>query len=70
MAIEGFLPTLAGFAPKGSYRDQASIPSWCTAAITKASSYGILQGDDVGNYRYNAPITRNEIATVLTRLHN
>lgn len=70
VAIEGFLPTLAGFAPKGSYRDQASIPSWCTAAITKASSYGILQGDDVGNYRYNAPITRNEIATVLTRLHN
>ncbi len=68
VAAEDFLPVLSGFSTGTRFNDQDSIPAWCEASIERMSAYGVLKGDEKGNYRYNAPITRNEIAVVLTRL--
>lgn len=67
-SIESFLPDLAGFNGGVSFSDQAAFPSWARSAIHHAAAFGIFTGDEKG-FRPNSPITRNEIAVVLTRLY-
>ncbi len=51
-----------------AYKDQASIPEWAKDAVEKATEKGWMKGDPDGNFRPNAPITRAEMAVILSRL--
>ncbi len=39
---------------------------WAKAEITKMAEYGFVQGDENGNFRPDTPVTRAELAAVLT----
>ncbi len=51
-----------------AYKDEASIPAWAKDAVEKATEQGWMVGDPDGNFRPNAPITRAEMAVILSRL--
>ncbi len=51
-----------------AYRDEASIPAWAKEAVAKVTEKGLMKGDDQGNFRPNDPITRAEMAVLLSRL--
>ncbi|MBQ7034266.1 MAG: peptidoglycan DD-metalloendopeptidase family protein [Clostridia bacterium] len=51
-----------------AYRDEASIPEWAKDAVKEATEKGLMKGDDEGNFRPNDPITRAEMAVLLSRL--
>jgi hypothetical protein len=46
----------------------AEHSDWSDATVKKAIEKGIFQGDGNGNYEWEEPITRQELATVLERL--
>ena len=51
------------------YKDQAEIPAWAKAAVEKVTEKGWMEGDTDGNFRPNDPITRAEMAVILSRLN-
>lgn len=51
------------------YKDQAEIPAWAKEAVEKVSEKGWMEGDTQGNFRPNDPITRAEMAMILSRLN-
>ncbi len=51
------------------YKDQAEIPAWAKEAVEKVTEKGWMEGDTEGNFRPNAPITRAEMAVILSRLN-
>ncbi len=50
------------------YKDQADIPEWAKSAVKEVSEKGWMLGDDQGNFNPNDPITRAELAVVLSRM--
>lgn len=50
------------------YRDEADIPAWALEAVKLAQERGWMLGDDDGRFRPNDPITRAELAVILSRL--
>ena len=50
------------------FKDQAEIPAWAKEAVEKAAEKGWMVGDENGNFRPNDPISRAEMAVVLSRL--
>ncbi|MBR2012737.1 MAG: peptidoglycan DD-metalloendopeptidase family protein [Clostridia bacterium] len=51
------------------YKDQAEIPAWAKEAVEKVTEKGWMEGDTQGNFRPNDPITRAEMAMILSRLN-
>lgn len=51
------------------YKDQAEIPAWAKEAVDQVTEKGWMEGDPSGNFRPNDPITRAELAVVLSRLN-
>ncbi|MBQ8600093.1 MAG: peptidoglycan DD-metalloendopeptidase family protein [Clostridia bacterium] len=50
------------------FKDQTTIPDWAREAVETVSQKGWMVGDDDGNFRPNEPITRAEMAVILSRL--
>ena len=50
------------------FKDQNSIPEWAEDAVESVAKKGLMVGDDQGNFRPNDPITRAEMAVILSRL--
>ncbi|MCD7853763.1 MAG: S-layer homology domain-containing protein [Oscillospiraceae bacterium] len=50
------------------FADAASIAAYATEAVVECANYGLLIGDDNGNFRPTASATRAEAATVISRL--
>jgi hypothetical protein len=48
------------------YPDQNTIPSWARKAIATATSEGFIGGDTQGNLQPQKPMTRGEMATLLS----
>ncbi len=51
------------------FRDENLIPAWAKEAVQKVEEQGLMLGDSEGNFRPNDPITRAELAVVLSRLN-
>lgn len=51
-----------------AYKDEATIPAWAKDAVDKATEKGWMKGDPEGNFRPNDPVTRAEMAVILSRL--
>ncbi len=51
-----------------AYKDQKQIPAWAKKAVAEAAEKGWMVGDDAGNFRPNEPVTRAEMAVILSRL--
>lgn len=51
-----------------AYRDEKIIPAWAKSAVEQVTEKGWMKGDDNGDFRPNDPITRAELAVVLSRL--
>lgn len=51
------------------YKDESEIPAWAKEAVEEASEKGWMVGDDQGNFRPNDPVTRAEMAVILSRLN-
>jgi hypothetical protein len=49
-----------------AYPDQNTIPSWARKAIATATSEGFIGGDTQGNLQPQKPMTRGEMATLLS----
>ncbi len=54
--------------PSMDFKDQSAIPDWAKEAVQTVSEKGWMIGDDAGNFRPNDPITRAEMAVILSRL--
>ncbi|KQY93617.1 hypothetical protein ASD24_20840 [Paenibacillus sp. Root52] len=50
-----------------SFTDEAQIEKWARKEIAQASVLGWIQGDASGNFYPNAPITRAEMAVMVSR---
>ncbi len=50
------------------FADAASIAAYATEAVVECANYGLLIGDDNGNFRPTSASTRAEAATVISRL--
>ena len=50
------------------FKDPNEIPSWAADAVKQAVEKGLMVGDADGQFRPNDPITRAELAVVLSRL--
>ncbi|MBQ7090041.1 MAG: peptidoglycan DD-metalloendopeptidase family protein [Clostridia bacterium] len=50
------------------FKDQKKIPQWAKEAVEEVSEKGLMIGDDNGNFRPDDPITRAEMAVILSRL--
>ncbi len=51
-----------------SFSDQNSIGSWAKSAIARAVQAGFIQGDAKGTFRPNAPVTRAEMAVIVSKV--
>lgn len=51
-----------------TFKDQKEIPAWAEEAVREAAEKGLMLGDEKGNFNPNAPVTRAELAVVLSRL--
>ena len=51
-----------------TYKDEASIPAWAKDAVKTVTEKGWMEGDTAGNFRPNDPVTRAEMAVILSRL--
>jgi hypothetical protein len=51
-----------------SFSDQNSIGSWAKSAIARALQAGFIQGDAKGTFRPNAPVTRAEMAVIVSKV--
>jgi S-layer homology domain len=49
-----------------SYPDQSTIPAWARKAIATATSEGFIGGDNQGNLQPEKPMTRGDMATLLS----
>lgn len=50
------------------YKDASTIPAWAKEAVEEVTAKGLMVGDEQGNFRPNEPVTRAELAMVLSRL--
>ncbi len=50
------------------FQDEAQIPAWAKEAVEEAAEKGLMVGDPDGKFRPNDPITRAELAVILSRL--
>lgn len=50
------------------YKDANAIPAWAKEAVKSVTDKGLMLGDDNGNFRPNDPVTRAELAVVLSRI--
>ena len=50
------------------FKDRASIPEWAKEAVQTVSEKGLMIGDEEGNFRPRDPVTRAEMAMILSRL--
>lgn len=48
------------------YQDQGTIPAWSRKAIATATSEGFIQGDNQGKLQPQKPMTRGQMATLLS----
>ncbi|MNC27134.1 Endoglucanase precursor [compost metagenome] len=53
-----------------SFKDADRIGQWAKAAIARAVSLGLIQGDTNSNFRPDALLTRSEMAVMLARALN
>lgn len=53
-----------------SFSDAAAIPSWALRSVQVSVAAGLLQGDDSGKFRPDAPLTRAEGSVILYRMMN
>lgn len=60
------VPALAEGEPSGRYGDMAG--HWAEEIIDRWSGYGVVQGDQNGNFNPDRPITRGSMATVVVNL--
>ncbi len=51
------------------YKDADQIPAWAKDAVQEVTEKGLMLGDDQGYFKPNQPLTRAELAVVLTRLN-
>lgn len=51
-----------------TFKDQNEIPAWAEKAVKEAAEKGLMLGDEKGNFNPNDPVTRAELAVVLSRL--
>ncbi len=51
-----------------SFHDEAKIADWAKQSVEKVVAYGIMKGDEAGNFLPENTATRGEIATVLMQL--
>lgn len=51
-----------------AYQDEAKIPAWAKEAVEKVTAKGWMVGDDQGKFNPDAPVTRAELAVVLSRI--
>lgn len=49
------------------FKDKATFPEWAAESIEKVKEYGLMLGDEKGNFRPNEPVTRAELAVILAR---
>lgn len=50
------------------FKDANEIPEWAREAVKKVVEKGWMQGDSEGTFRPNEPVTRAELAVVLSRM--
>ena len=55
-------------ASKMVFKDEAKIPAWAKDAVKEVADKGWMLGDDKGNFNPNTPVTRAELAVVLSRI--
>ena len=48
-----------------AYNDWDKVSSWAKDAVKKVTEYGIMQGDNNGNFNPKDNITREEVAMVM-----
>ena len=72
LALVLVVATLLSFATMASadYKDQASIDAKYELAVDVLSGFGIISGDDKGNFRPNDEIDRDEVAKMVAVLCN
>lgn len=51
-----------------TFTDEKEIPSWAKSAVQKCAEKGWMKGDENGAFRPNDPLTRAEMAVILSRL--
>ena len=51
-----------------TYKDELTFPQWAKAEIADVTKKGLMVGDTNGFFRPNEPVTRAELAVVLSRL--
>lgn len=66
LAVSMAVPALAEGEPSGRYGDMAG--HWAEEIIDRWSGYGVVQGDQNGNFNPDRPITRGSMATVVVNL--
>lgn len=50
------------------FKDRKQIPQWAQKAVEAVAEEGLMIGDADGNFRPNDPVTRAEMAVILSRL--
>ena len=50
------------------FKDASTIPDWAKEAVRTAKEKGWMLGDDMGTFRPFDPVTRAELAVILSRL--
>lgn len=55
---------------EGSVRYKDKLPAWAKSDIEYVANKGYMKGDDKGNFRPNATISRAEFAAILARASN
>ncbi|TVX95341.1 glycoside hydrolase [Cohnella terricola] len=50
------------------YKDEDSIASWAMPYVKRLSELALIEGDTSGNFRPDAPLTRQEAAVILDRV--
>lgn len=58
---------LEGSADLSTFKDSASVKSWAEEALSIAVENGVMKGDDNGNLKPNASITRQDFALMYYR---
>jgi N-acetylmuramoyl-L-alanine amidase len=61
-------PTPSPPTPPPVSNEPETLPAWAEASIRQVIDWGIMQGDPDGRWRPNQPVTRAEMAVVITRL--
>ncbi len=67
IAYAGILPTVST-DPTDYFRDEESIGKWAREFVDAMRVIGIVEGDELGNFKPSANLTRAEAATTVKRL--